>query len=96
MRIRRLALVLMLPALSGCGLFDAPVLPDDVVKTDDDAIRMARADCSPGPNERDDWGASRDGDIWNVWWSHRQSSVSVQIRKSDGAFEDCQVHLVPN
>lgn len=73
----------------------APLRPSDAVRTEADAIKLARENCSPGPNDLDDWGASRDGEVWNVWWSHRMSSASAQIRKSDGGFEDCDVHLVP-
>ncbi|HWA90389.1 MAG TPA: hypothetical protein VG889_10160 [Rhizomicrobium sp.] len=97
--MKRLALIVMLPLLSGCAVmewFDEPILPDDVVKTEEDAIGLARAHCSPGPSDTSNWGASRDGDIWSVWWSHRQSSASAEIRKSDGEFLDCDVHLVPN
>ena len=57
--------------------------------------KLARENCSPGPNDLSDWGASRDHDVWNVWWSHRMSSASAQIRKSDGEFLDCQVNSVP-
>jgi hypothetical protein len=90
--MKRLALVLLSALLVGCN---GHIRPDDAVQTEADAIKLARANCSPGPNDLEDWGASRDHDVWNVWWSSRMSSASAQIRKSDGEFLDCQVNLVP-
>jgi hypothetical protein len=67
----------------------------DVVKTPEEAIRLARENCRREPDAEHQWTAHQNRDEWFADWAHGLSTIHAEIRKDDGAFLACDVELVP-
>lgn len=87
----------VLMCLGACTLLipKYTIHPSDAVKTEDDAIRLARQHCQHEPDAAHHWTAHQNRDEWLVDWAHGLSSIHAEIMKSDGSFLACDVELVP-
>lgn len=99
MKIRKIAVLLItILVITGCAE-TIPILPDDQIKTEADAIARAYVVCPPEINRmREPWFADRHDHIWIVgkrryleWRKDLFFVYTVYLAKRDGkVLEPCQ------